>query len=621
MNMNIRLYPLIMIILCGQALAQPRGAGVFQRFDRDEDGRLSREEVDGTPLESRLSAADRDEDGFISAAEFAEAMRKTRQTLGQQSPVIREDVALVKHADLRYTDVQGVEATFHSLDVYAPKGARKAPVIVFIHGGGWRAGDKGNRTTGENLAQRYGAEGFVVVSVNYRLTPAGKHPANIRDVAKAVAWTHDHITQYGGDPARMSIMGHSAGGHLAALVAADERWLRAEGKPLSILRRAVLLDPAAYDVPRFMSEFARGDGDLGMKRLYLNAFGENEAAWRDASPRRNLTANTPIPPMLIFYTGARMAANVLAPDFADALTKAGAASRAVDTVTLEHSEILSYAAVKEHPIATLTLRFLLGEEAGRLPDRLDARVVPPASSVLEPDRRMRNSSAVSSQPPIEFQFTQDYVPGQPDRNDVFTTGTELNYLVAHEGRLWASVSCWNLDGNGPNPGTHILVKEAADQPWRVDHLFGTSTVRAEFLTVLTFTTDHRGQRLDPPVKMLAAGIASRQRPLKTEVCLRDPDSGRWIRSTVTTTTERGDGHIQVGVRVLHDHVDSVKGVHHVFAGATVGEIVRGSYDPGVPGRIVWDSASELPARESRIHAMEEVDGVLYASVGSDVDTA
>ena len=77
--------------------------------------------------------------------------------------------------------------------------------------------------------------------------------------------------------------------------------------------------------------------------------------------------------------------------------------------------------------------------------------------------------------------------------------------------------------------------------------------------------------------------------------------------------------VAVGNRVRR--VDAVTGIHHVFAGATVGEIVRGSYDPAAPGRIAWDSSAELPARESRIHSIEEVEGVLYAGVGSDEDTA
>ena len=184
----------------------------------------------------------------------------------------------------------GVEAKSHSLDVYAPKDAKHAPVIIFIHGGGWRNGDKSNPGVGSQPAAHFCAEGFVFVSINYRLTPAGKHPANIQDVAKAVAWVHDHIAEHGGDPAQINIMGHSAGAHLTALVATDETRLKAEGKPLSILKRAILLDTAAYDIPRYLTEFQEAKGTSPMRQLYTNAFGDTVEQWRDASTNRKPAA-------------------------------------------------------------------------------------------------------------------------------------------------------------------------------------------------------------------------------------------------------------------------------------------------------------------------------------------
>ena len=209
------------------------------------------------------------------------------------------------------------------------------------------------------------------VSINYRLTPAGKHPANIQDVAKAVAWVHNHIAEHGGDPSQINIMGHSAGAHLTALVAADDRWLKAEGKPLSILKRAVLLDTAAYDIPRYMKEFASDREGAGMRRLYTSAFGDTEQQWRDASPQAHLAPGKHLPPMLLFFTGSRMAANTLAPAFAEALTKAGAPSRAVDTITLTHGEIGMKASDRDHPLGQLVLRFLKGEDIATFPARLD----------------------------------------------------------------------------------------------------------------------------------------------------------------------------------------------------------------------------------------------------------
>ena len=91
--------------------------------------------------------------------------------------------------------------------------------MVYVHGGGWKRGDKSR--VGEKV-EFFTGRGWVFVSVNYRLLPEGAHPANVNDVARALAWVHDHATDYGGDPDRLFLMGHSAGAHLAALVATSE---------------------------------------------------------------------------------------------------------------------------------------------------------------------------------------------------------------------------------------------------------------------------------------------------------------------------------------------------------------------------------------------------------------
>lgn len=113
------------------------------------------------------------------------------------------------------------------LDIYRPRDARgRAPVVVFFYGGSWRSGDRGDyRFVGEALASR----GIVAVIADYRVYPQVRYPEFVRDSASAVAWTLREIVGYGGDPARVFVMGHSAGAYNAAMVALDPQWLETAG--------------------------------------------------------------------------------------------------------------------------------------------------------------------------------------------------------------------------------------------------------------------------------------------------------------------------------------------------------------------------------------------------------
>lgn len=112
------------------------------------------------------------------------------------------------------------------LDIYRPPGAAEAPVVVFFYGGSWRSGDRADyRFVGDALAAR----GMVAVIADYRVYPEAGYPDFLRDAAQAVAWTQRHIDAYGGDPGRVFVAGHSAGGYIAAMLALDGRWLGGAG--------------------------------------------------------------------------------------------------------------------------------------------------------------------------------------------------------------------------------------------------------------------------------------------------------------------------------------------------------------------------------------------------------
>lgn len=113
------------------------------------------------------------------------------------------------------------------LDVYQPVGAsRNAPLVVFFYGGNWSSGERADyRFVGEALA----SQGIVAVIADYRLSPAVRYPVFVQDSARAVRWARDHAAEFGADPARVFVMGHSAGAYNAAMLALDARWLRAEG--------------------------------------------------------------------------------------------------------------------------------------------------------------------------------------------------------------------------------------------------------------------------------------------------------------------------------------------------------------------------------------------------------
>ena len=163
------------------------------------------------------------------------------------------------------------------LDFWRARNAN-APLVIFVHGGGWKRGDK-NNATGQSKAPHYLSQGYAFASINYRLVPDATVEQQATDVASVVAYFHSNAKRLGIDSGRIVLMGHSAGAHLSALVGTDPQYLNSAGLEMSALSGVIPLDGAAYDVPAQMKEGARIMADT-----YTQAFGSEPARQKALSP-------------------------------------------------------------------------------------------------------------------------------------------------------------------------------------------------------------------------------------------------------------------------------------------------------------------------------------------------
>jgi arylformamidase len=216
--------------------------------------------------------------------------RPSEKAVLSEKTVVRLDVAYDKDEKQR-------------LDVYSPRDAKDAPIVVFFHRGEWSKGDKSEAAYKPKFLNE---NGVVFVSANYRLSPAVKHPSHIQDVAAAVRWVYDHAAEYGGSSKKIVLMGHSAGCHLVTLLALDPRWLAGVGLRPGDLAGVVAWSGGAYDLVAKVKEG-------GMYAPYVKqAFGDSEAAWRDASPVAHVGDAKPLPAFLFISIERGNASNLAA---------------------------------------------------------------------------------------------------------------------------------------------------------------------------------------------------------------------------------------------------------------------------------------------------------------------
>lgn len=262
-----------------------------------------------------------------------------------------------KKADIPY--VEGGHAR-HVLDVYTPaeRPAGGLPVVFWIHGGGWQAGDKAD----VGLKPRVLTErGFVLVSTNYRLLPEVSMEELVDDVARAVAWVHRHVAAHGGDPGRIVVGGHSAGAQLAALLCTDERHLARHGVPLTALVGCVPVDGDTYDIPKIIMTAEHRQAIYGGA---MPTFGHRQKFGNDPEKHVYFSAVTHvapgkhIPPFLILYFSGNPDTPAQARRLETVLRAADVRARAVGKGDTNHGRLNDDLGRPDDPVTADFLRFL-----------------------------------------------------------------------------------------------------------------------------------------------------------------------------------------------------------------------------------------------------------------------
>lgn len=238
-----------------------------------------------------------------------------------------QPTSLVLYHDMVYDD-SSPDSHATSLDIYTadPVGT-SSPVLVYVHGGGYAVGDKAWSKDLDPKPEYFTQTlGYVFISINYRLLPEGRYPVNVQDMANAIAWVHDNITDFGGDPEHIVIMGHSAGAGLVAQVATEQRFLINAGKHLSSLRGVIAIDGSSYDLTQSEEREA----------ILIERYGRD---WQQASPLAHVAPDEGIPPFLFLHVtgevGPRTQSEWQSNVMATALRAAGVRA---DVVALSHVE-------------------------------------------------------------------------------------------------------------------------------------------------------------------------------------------------------------------------------------------------------------------------------------------
>jgi acetyl esterase/lipase len=266
-----------------------------------------------------------------------------------------------EECDVTYFEGKSSDAFRHKLDIFVPRDKKDFPTVVLVHGGCWTIGDKSCCGLYSAVGRFLASRGVGVVLPNYRLSPWVKHPEHIKDVARAFAWAHKNIDSYGGDPDRLFIAGHSAGGHLAALLATDEQYLEAEGLSRKNIRGVVAIS-GVYRIPDKLEFTLSMDGDIATRiALKTNpfdfVFGKEPKGREAASPICHVCSGLP-PFLLIIAEHDLPLLPEMAEDFSKSLKEKKCDVELLKVASRDHNNVMFEAKNGDDPVARAILDFV-----------------------------------------------------------------------------------------------------------------------------------------------------------------------------------------------------------------------------------------------------------------------
>ena len=247
------------------------------------------------------------------------------------------------------------------LDIYAPKVGKNLPVVCWIHGGGWQAGDKSDV---QIKPQWFVDRGFVFVSTNYRLLPNVEMHVIFEDVAKSIGWVSKHIGKYGGDGSKLFIGGHSAGAQLAALMCADERYLKVQGVTFASIKGCVPVDGDTYDLPAIIETAEtrrRVHKQPPYKFGHREKFENTPEKHVEYSAVTHISKGKAIPPFLILHVADHPDVSAQAQRLGAVLTEAGIPNKVFGAKETNHRRINAELGEPDNPVTKELLDFVTAQ--------------------------------------------------------------------------------------------------------------------------------------------------------------------------------------------------------------------------------------------------------------------